>query len=397
MRSFHTSGVPSLQRSTRIGSIASLAIVIAIAPLVTNSAFGTTPRFVDDKIGRPVAPAAQPRTGNSSRSGSSSKNSPAPNSPAAQDAQAVTPPANPSREIPPPSVAVPSDETEFRVSCGFIKTRAADAPPLESADERNREQLGRLVFSRINLAVEDRPLRDVLRAVRKALGINLVVFEAGPSGPGVDPDLLVSLSMEGATGREVLEALAGLTTLNVTWQIHNSTVEFGPKSVLARDAARRTHVYETTDLALDPPDYLSPLENPSKRSYNRRDSDENTGELVRMIVSHCEPEAFFPPPPRMVEDESGTMREAKHQVAPATHNPARGQSTGRTNPNTQATLNYDPDTAQIYVIGQWAAIQAKDNNLSVSAPDFVHRAIDGYGEPIPPRAAGVGNSKGGGA
>jgi len=346
--------------------VASLAIVIAIAPFATNSAFGMTPHVVNQKLGDKIDHKIDDKT-----------------------SRPVAPPAvKPSRDIPSTSVAVvPSDETEFRVSCGFIKTRAADAPPLESADERNREQLGRLLLSRVDIAVEDRPLHEVLRAVRKALGINLVVYEAGPNGPGIDPDLLMSLSMEGATGREVLEALAGLTTLNVTWQIHNSTVEFGPKSVLARDAARRTQMYETTDLALDPPDYKSPLENPMKRSYNRRDSDENTGELVRMIVSHCEPEAFFAPPPRMVEDESGKMREVKHQAAPPSHNPVKGPNTGRLNPNTQATLNYDPDTAQIYVIGQWAAIQAKDNNLSVSAPDFVHRAIDGCGEPIPPRAA----------
>jgi hypothetical protein len=29
----------------------------------------------------------------------------------------------------------------------------------------------------------------------------------------------------------------------------------------------------------------------------------------------------------------------------------------------------------------------KDNNLAVLAPDFVHRAINGYPAPIPPPAA----------
>ena len=280
-----------------------------------------------------------------------------------------------------------SDDEPWQPRCeiqaGFVETRPSDSPPLETEEERAREQLGRLLLSRCDVVIDEAPMRDALRALRRAIGINLVVFELGGGMPGIDPDQPVSLRLENASGREVLEALAGMTGLSCTWQLHNATVEFGPKATLAREEARFPKLYNTGDLAMDPADWKSRgIGLTVSKSYNRRDSDEIIGELVRMITTHCEPEAFQPPPPMMVEDANGNLVIVKHT------SPTGGRSfSPKSNPNTTATRNFDPSLAVVYATGQWASIQAKDNSIIVIGPDFVHRTIDGYAQPIPPRAA----------
>jgi hypothetical protein len=273
-------------------------------------------------------------------------------------------------------------EPRCTIAVGFVKTRPSDSPPLETEEERALEQLGRLLHSRCDVDVEEAPMRDELRTLRRGLGINLVVFELGGGMPGIDPDQPVSLQLENASGCEVLEALAGMTGLNCTWQLHNATVEFGPKPTLAREEARSARLYNTGDLAIDAPDYKAKgIGVIGVQSYNRRDSDEIIGELVRMIVSHCEPEAFRPPPPAMVEDANGNLVIVKHTT------PTGRGTSPKANPNTTASQNFDPSAAVVYATGQWASIQAKDNNIIVLGPDFVHRTIDGYAEAIPPREA----------
>ncbi len=303
-------------------------------------------------------------------------------SPKAGEAAPSKPASNSREPANPKSGTTDAWEPQCSITAAFVEVRPSDSPPLETEEERAREQLGKLLFSRCDVVLDEAPMRDALRALRRAIGINLVVFELGGGMPGIDPDQPVSLQLENASGREVLEALAGMTGLSCTWQLHNATVEFGPKATLAREEARFPKLYQTGDLAMDPADYKNEgIGVIGVESYNRRDSDEVIGELVRMITTHCEPEAFKPAPPMMVEDANGNLVIVQHTT------PTGGGSLSpKSNPNTKATRNFDPSIAVVYATGQWASIQAKDNNIIVIGPDFVHRSIDGYGKPIPPRA-----------
>lgn len=342
-------------------------------------------------------PSKAPKAPTTAPSATTPAGTPADKSPASPPAPPANSTAGPKKDPPAPaterssnpasakpSAAREDDAWEPRcsISVSFVKTRPSDSPPLETEQERALEQLGRLLYSRCDVDIEEAPMRDVLRTLRRGLGINLVVFELGGGMPGIDPDQPVSLQLENASGCEVLEALAGMTGLNCTWQLHNATVEFGPKPTLAREEARSARLYNTGDLAMDPPDYINRGIGVSLvPSYNRRDSDEIIGELVRMIVTHCEPEAFRPPPPAMVEDANGNLVIVKHTT------PTGRGTSPKANPNTTASQNFDPSAAVVYATGQWASIQAKDNNIIVLGPDFVHRTIEGYAEAIPPREA----------
>jgi hypothetical protein len=158
----------------------------------------------------------------------------------------------------------------------------------------------------------------------------------------------------------------------------NGVIEVGLRPYLARQDAREIRVYETTDLAIDPPDWEL------GKTIQRRNSDEVIGELVKMIVTHCEPDAFLPAPATRIDEETGRVVPRQHTTPPGER---KEEGPRRRNPNTGATANFKPEEAQVFVNGRWASIQMKDNNLAVLAPDFVHRAINGYPSPIPPPAA----------
>ena len=280
---------------------------------------------------------------------------------------------------------------EVRVSVRFTETRPADAPPADDDVTRRREQLGRLMFARVSLDSDGAPLREVLRKFRRALGINLLVFERrvhdGEISPGVDGDIPIDLTLEDADGIAVLEALAGIAGMTVGWQLNGNMVEFGPKPILARTEARRTETMEMGDQALLPPDWFAPRfgngdirEQLGDESYNRLDSDQVLGDLLRLISTHCEPEAFEPDPERQ-HSAAPTV----HKQVPASGGPG-GTSRTRTNPNTNAPHNFNPEVAAIFVHGKWASMQTHGTTLTVVGPDFVLRRIVGYPEPLAPRA-----------
>ena len=324
----------------------------------------------------------------------------------------LAPPAK-NRTAPKPAAAPPTttttttmtttagarDETAplLRVENVWTESRPADAPAATTEDERRREQVGRLVFSRVTIECDGAPLRAVLRELRRALGLNMIVFETRAVGgvlePGVDGELPIDLALTDTDGFGVLEALAALAGSEATWQVNRGTVEFGPKSVLARAEARRTEVVEVGDLALVPPDYKScGIGAIGVESYNRLDSDEVLADLVRTISTHCEPTAFEPDPERR---HDATALGNRQVLAGNAATPTKSRT--RHNPNTNAWRNLDPAIGPVYVHGRWASVQTRDLSLVLAAPDFVLRKVMGYPSPLPPREAVPDGATGEGA
>jgi len=275
----------------------------------------------------------------------------------------------------------------LRVSNAWTETRPATAPAAVSDEDRTREQVGRLVFSRMSIESEGAPLRSVLREVRRALGVNMIVFESradsGTLESGIDGARPIDLAMTDTDGFAVLEALAALADADATWQVNRGTIEFGPKSVLARVEARRSAVVEVGDLALVPPDFKGcGIGGLGAESYNRLDSDEVLADLVRTISTHCEPGAFEPDPERAHDASALGTRQvlsSNSTCSPGTRK--------RINPNTNAWRNLDPAIGPVYVHGRWASIQTRDTALALVGPDFVLRKVLGYPNPLPPREA----------
>jgi len=288
---------------------------------------------------------------------------------------------------PAPKAAEPTQPT-VHVSAAFIKTRPATAPAAVTADERRAEQVGRLHFARIDLTSDGAPLREVLRALRNAIGINLTVFEErvedGTIIGGIDGTMPIDIALREVSGIEALDQLAALAGRRAAWQIDGSVVQFGLKSTL-KDFGKRTEAKEVGDLALLAPDWISPKFGSNYQrgleaeAYNRLDSDQVLGDLARLISTHCEPEAFEPDPER---NQAAPSTVQKH--VPAANGP-NGQSRTRTNPNTNAPYNFNPEIGPIFVHGKWASLQTHGTTMTFAGPDFVLREILGYPEPLPPR------------
>jgi hypothetical protein len=281
----------------------------------------------------------------------------------------------------------------LRVTNAWTETRPTTAPAAATDEDRTREQVGRLVFSRMSIESEGAPLRAVLREVRRALGVNMIVFEARADGgtleSGIDGERAIDLAMTDTDGLAVLEALAALADADATWQVNRGTIEFGPKSVLARVEARRSAVVEVGDLALVPPDFKSGgIGVLGVESSNRLDSDEVLADLVRTISTHCEPSAFEPDPERPHDATALGNRQIL-----AGNRATTTQSRTRHNPNTNAWRNLDPSIGPVFVHGRWASVQTRDTALALVGPDFVLRKVLGYPTPLPPREAAPSDAR----
>lgn len=308
---------------------------------------------------------------------------PGPTAKPAEQGPPLAPPARNRPQATPGATAAEAPKAVLEVSVAFTETRPSDAPAAATESDRVAEQVGRLAYARIDIEVERAPMRDVLRALRKGLGLNLIVFEQrnenGSVTSGIDGAQPVDLALLDTDGYAVLDALAAVAGGDCAWQINRGVVEFGPKSVLARIEARRTEVVEAGDLALIPPDFTGCLGALGVESYNRLDSDEVLADLIRAISTHCEPAAFEPDPERKHDPYASGQK----QILPT--NPPPGKTRVRVNPNTNAWRNLDPRIGPIYIHGRWASIQTKDTNLMLVAPDFVMRKVIGYPKPLPPR------------
>ena len=246
--------------------------------------------------------------------------------------------------------------------------RPSDAPAPDSDAERRLEAIGRLVHARLDIRFEDVSIGDALRRIADAVGLNLLVFEKlDPNDPrsGIDVDRRIDLTLDEVSGRAALEAVIGLASRQATWQVFDGMLEVGLRKDLARASARSVRAHDATDLSIDPPDFSG-----CGSPHSRRSGEEIVAELVRMISTHCEPEAFRPLPNRSTHDTN------------VGSGPLHGGSRG---PNDQSTLNLDPSRGVVRIEGQWATIQTKEKVIVVSAPDFVHRAIEGCEGALPPR------------
>jgi hypothetical protein len=300
-------------------------------------------------------------------------------------------PAKPKDPAGPPAPTVDVG-TPTRIDVRYDTVRSENDLTPTGDNVELREALGKLTFAKVSIDADDRPIREVVSSIARAMRLNLVPFYEGPDRPaprlGMTPTRRVTLYLEDVDGRTLLEALAAQCGPEVTWQIQRGTIEFGPREVLAREDARSTRVYNVTDLTFEVPYFrrpdtnLMPVDRETDQKQLRLRPKDVVADLVRSISEQCEPDAFRPaPPPTEAEIAEGVKREQLKHTTPNT-----GPGGMRPGVNSTATRNLDPDIGPIYVLGQWAQIHVKETTIVVTAPDFVHRAIDGYPPPIPPRA-----------
>ena len=101
-----------------------------------------------------------------------------------------------------------------------------------------------------------------------------------------------------------------------------------------------------------------------------------TGVLgLGLMLAQAAPPSGSTSPVRLTTRPDGTLVPVPRPTAPTVG--------GK---NLMATLNFDADAGPLFVIGQWATMQAVGGIITVRAPDLVHRRIIGYQQMLAPKA-----------
>jgi hypothetical protein len=125
-------------------------------------------------------------------------------------------------------------------------------------DVTKAKLLGALLYTDVTVAFDKTTAKTAFEYVAQQMGVPLVVRYAGEGGSdGIDPELEVSLSLEGAPAITAIERLLEIcgTEEPCTWQIREGFVEAGTKERLAAPAARELRMYPIRDLLFQPPTF----------------------------------------------------------------------------------------------------------------------------------------------
>jgi hypothetical protein len=285
------------------------------------------------------------------------------------------------------------------------------APPAQSAqnqdDVERARLLGLLVYTEVTITLDNTPARDALAMFKQATGIPLVPrWRDDAVGFGLEPATPISITAQAQPAIDVLEQILEQCEVfeDCTWQLRKGFVEVGTKQRLSVPSARVTRMYDIRHLMLEPPifAYKDPTP-PSERKYNsaftgkrtemmksstgytfRKNPDELADEVVIAVVETIEPGMWD-----VGEDDVPAEQHAPtprpETSAPAT--PASGEPAAAPTPALAPTVA--PAAVKALPrsrtgVGKWATLRVWRDHMIIKAPDFMHRQIDGYPEPIMP-------------
>ncbi len=233
-----------------------------------------------------------------------------------------------------------------------------------------------LVYSTLTVDFDQTPAREVLDYLGTTLGINLIVrYNDDTIGHGIDPQTPITLLAEDMYAVELLElVLEQCATVEAcTWQLRNSFLEVGTKDRLSSPSAREVRVYPIDELIYEPPrfnnaprvgiNHLFPGYSGYARPYVGRFSGAYGG-------------GYY----------GGYPGGYGGSIGPTVATPTTDQ---RKSQRAQEIVNLIIDTiepnAWAQTGGEWATIRYHDGSLIVSAPDYIHRQINGYPHVPPPK------------
>jgi hypothetical protein len=189
-------------------------------------------------------------------------------------------------------------------------------------------------------------------------------------GYGLDPEAPVTLEAREQPAIEVLEEMLDQCSRSgeaCTWQMRTGYVEFGTKDRLSVPAARDTRIYYAADLIVDVP----------KNVKKRTRREVHAVHLVQKICETVEPgqwdygQELDPPEEQDLLPSPQAQTDQKQAdggpVPPTAPPPRRPVTYGRHVPPAMPAM-----------IRYWRDV------VIIHAPDYIHRQINGYPEPIPP-------------
>ena len=142
-----------------------------------------------------------------------------------------------------------------------IKSVADQRREAASNDSSKGKLLGALLYQDVTVNFDKTTARDAFAFVATQLGARMVVRYQGDGGKsgdtGIDPELEISLVLEGQPALTVIEQMLELcgTDTDCEWQLRNGYIELGTVDRLSVPAARELRTYSVRDLLFEPPTF----------------------------------------------------------------------------------------------------------------------------------------------
>ncbi|MDY7108951.1 MAG: hypothetical protein SYC29_09980 [Planctomycetota bacterium] len=264
-----------------------------------------------------------------------------------------------------------------------VRARHAREQAEKARLDQKTKILQALLYEKLTVQFDGTPARDVFDYLRTILDINVIVrYSDDPVGHGIDPQSPITLDVAEMPAVDVLElvleqcAAAG----DCTWQVRGSFLEVGTKERLSVAGAREMRVYPIGDLLHEAPRFVDapPIGFSDQRWYpwgpyggygsygGYGGSIHGGGRIYPSTGSYRRPGGYTQGP--VTEDPNTPEKKAQRgqeiiELIVASIEPMAWADNG----------------------GNWATIRYRDEALVISAPDYIHRQINGYG-PVPPPA-----------
>jgi len=221
-------------------------------------------------------------------------------------------------------------------------------PTAEARSNQEGAQTLAKLTKPLTVQIEETPFEDLVEFVRTTTGATVDIAWTTDRNPdGLDPEAPVSLDVQGAQALAVLLHGARQASVGVfdepTWQLDEQTgaLQLGPRSRLNK--FKRLEIYDINDLTLVLPDY-DDVPQLNLNAVVRQGQGGGGGGIFQQSQAP--------------ESDTNPEREAERIIEIL-----------------QAVIEPDQWIANG---GTGATVRLYEGNLLISAPDYIHRQINGY-------------------
>jgi hypothetical protein len=250
----------------------------------------------------------------------------------------------------------------------LLTAGAVTASSVQDDSEEVARLWGVLVCTNLTVDFDRTPARQAIGHLAEASGLPIVGrFADDPIGYGIEPQTPITLELSGFPMLTVLEeVLEQCGPGDCTWQIRRGFVEVGPRSRLSVPAARERRTYYIRDFLID------------MDLWRRLQPEFLALNVVEDIVENIEPDSWDY---GQIDYDAETPDDADRRLTARNDRPPPSDGPdGEPNGATRRT----PPPRRYVTPMKIASIRYWRDVIIVTAPDYLHRQINGYPKPIPP-------------
>lgn len=258
-------------------------------------------------------------------------------------------------------------------NAGFVRLVGIESggPAANGRTPRHLRVAGLLSYGRVQMSFDEVPLKKALRTFFQALELDYApYYRGGNAESGIVSDVPITLEVRDMAAHRALELIlaAGQLGEKYSWQLRGSVVEVGTLERLGRSGEARSIVYPIQDLTFDIPYFDSGIDSMLTKKPNmteRQTPRELAAQLMHHIVTAVHSDAWESP---AIDDDNARPPPSINGVP----------QWANLEPYDDSNPSRPPKPLELFVVGRWAKMHYHQDQLIVTAPDFIHRGLNGY-------------------